>query len=353
MAKPLPKFRSRAQRTAAIVLAWCAVGALAAFFIWVVTDRTGDRNALYDLLHHHLLRSLWWGLIGGGAYIFLLRDRLRALPYFSALGIMSLLVLFAVSIYMVWYPQAGYSGPGELSALGARLRGAHFWAEFIYRDMLMAATIFSVRLRDQIGAEAYNLIFGRRSGSRQELRIFLFIDMRSSTTIAEHIGDTRYFKLLNEVFADITDPVIYSGGDIYQYVGDEISVSWPLQRGIKEQRCLRCFFAIRSKLQQRAAHYKRIYGTVPVFKAGLHYGQVTTGRIGLVKKQTIYSGDVVNTASHIQAACNEHDVDILLSKELLDVLALDPQQWTVRSIGDVPLKGKRRSMQLFTVEPGR
>lgn len=351
MAKPLPKFRARAQRTILIALAWCAVGVLAGYFHWVVVDKAGDQELLKQLLRYHMWRSLLWGVFGGGVYIFLLRDQLRRLPYLQALGIMSLLVLLVVSIYQVWYQQAGTKGPGELTALGARLRGSSFWAEFLYRDLLMAATMFVVRLRDQIGSEASTLLFGTRSSTRQELRIFLFLDMRSSTTIAENIGDTRYFKLLNEVFADITDPVIYSGGDIYQYVGDEISVSWPLQRGIKDQRCLRCFFAIRAKLQQRATYYKRIYGTVPVFKAGLHYGQVTTGRIGLVKKQTIYSGDAVNTASHIQAACNDHDVDILLSKELLDVLALRTDQWQVRSVGDVPLKGKRRSMSLFTVEP--
>ena len=50
----------------------------------------------------------------------------------------------------------------------------------------------------------------------------MFLDMKSSTTIAEKIGNTQYFNLISEVFGDITDPILETDGELYQYVGDDI-----------------------------------------------------------------------------------------------------------------------------------
>lgn len=350
MAAPLSKFQRRSQRLLRTIAAWLVVAIIAAFVHWAVLRTTGYAVAYTALARTHLWRSLLWGIIGGGIYIFVLRDHLRSLPFLRAFAIMSTLVVCAVIGYEAVIPHLMATGHAPLSI---DLRQPALWAEALYRTALMGATMIMVRLNDQFPTGASGFLFGRYFKPRQELRVFMFLDMRSSTAIAERIGDTRYFQLLNELFADITDPVMYSEGDIYQYVGDEISVSWDLRKGIKGQRCLRCFFAIREKLAKRSAHYTKRYGSAPVFKAGLHYGQVTTGEIGLVKKQTIFSGDVVNTAAHIQAQCNERGVDLLLSKELLEVLDLKPNEWTVKPMGDAQLKGKRRMIELFSVEPAR
>ena len=180
------------------------------------------------------------------------------------------------------------------------------------------------------------------------MRIFMFLDMRSSTAIAERLGHVKYFQLLNELYADITDPILYSRGEIYQYVGDEISVSWSLRRGVGRQRCIRCFLNISRKLKARGKHYEERYGLAPIFKAGFHYGPVTTGEVGLVKKERIYSGDVVNTAAHIQNQCNTHGVDNLISQDLVDVLRL-PSHFKLREIGSTELKGKRTAIRLWTL----
>lgn len=349
MAVSLSKLQRRTRRTLRITLTWVLVGLVIALWESNALEGYGHDPERLRSLDAHFWRFLTVGLIGAGAYIFLLRDRLRKLPYVPALAIMATLILVALLGWSAY--RTGQTYEPFMQAFLDRALSWWFLGQFLQWTLLMAATMLLVRLNDQFGSGAQSFLLGRYFKPKQELRIFMFLDMRSSTTIAEEIGDTRYFQLLNEVYADITDPVIYSEGDIYQYVGDEISVSWQLHRGVKGQRCLKCFFAIREKLQRRAEHYRRNYGFAPVFKAGFHYGQVTTGEIGLVKKQTIFSGDAVNTAAHIQAACNEHGVDNLMSKDLLDVLLLSPQRWSVRSVGEVPLKGKRRTMALYTVEP--
>lgn len=343
----LSKIRRRTRRTLRITLAWLVLGVFGALFESNIMAKHGLDPQREAVLNEHFWRSLFGGLFVGGAYIFLLRDRLRKLPYLPAVGLMTALVFTVCLIAYAAIPSL--STPAFGNAFTGVLLSWRFVGHFLYWALLMAATMLMVRLNDQYGSGGAGYLLGRYHRPRQELRIFMFLDMRSSTAIAEEIGDTRYFQLLNDVYADITDPVVYSEGDIYQYVGDEISVSWQLNKGIKSDRCIRCFFAIREKLKKRSTYYHDTYGIVPVFKAGFHYGHVTTGEVGLVKKQTIFSGDVVNTTAHIQASCNDYGVDNLVSKELMNVLSLRSSHYQVKAIGEIPLKGKRHMVELFTI----
>lgn len=349
MLSSLPRTRLRLKRALAIALAWTVVGLFSLVFELQVMASAGATPDLGPAFERRLLTSLLTGLLGGGAYIFILRDRLRRFPYFSAIGISSALVLLVVVAVQALVP-AMRSGDPLHAAFMDRLISLELLSATLYWSLLLALTMLLVRLNDQYASGGLAYLTGKYRKPRQELRIFMFLDMRSSTSIAEQLGHVKFFQLLNELFTDITDPIIYSRGEIYQYVGDEVSVTWKLRRGIRAQNCLRCFFSIRRKLRARAAHYRARYGIEPVFKAGFHYGTVTTGEVGLVKKETIFSGDVVNTAARIQNSCNEHGVDLMISKDLLDLLSLPEKHYTWREIGEIALKGKRREVSLWTVD---
>ncbi len=337
--------RVRSRRVVRITLAWMVMACVAAVFEHATLLINGADSQLLDRLAERLPTTLLAGLFGGGLYVFTLRDRWRRWPYFRAVGQMALLLLVVV---LVLEGARWALGP-TADDITTRILYYHFLSNYGYWLLVMGGTMLMVRLNDQYGDGGISYLSGFYHRPRQEERIFMFLDMRSSTSIAERLGHTRYFELLNELFADITDPILYSRGEIYQYVGDEISVSWPLRRGIGKQRCIRCFLHIRGKLKARTPHYLARYGLVPVFKAGFHAGPVTTGEVGLVKKERIYSGDVVNTAAHIQNLCNKHGVDNLISGELVALLGA-PSMGTMRRIGSTELKGRRQSIELWTME---
>lgn len=182
-------------------------------------------------------------------------------------------------------------------------------------------------------------------------RIFMFLDLRSSTTIAEKLGHVQYFELLNDFFRDIAEPISNNKGQIYQYVGDEVVVSWPLEDGLSDANCLQCFFDIVRKMGTLTHKYLEKYAVNPSFKAGMHFGKVSTGTVGTLKKEIIYTGDVLNTASRIEGLCNKHNVDLLLSKALVDVLQLN-NDYSPKKIGEISLRGKSTEIILFTVEQG-
>jgi len=194
-----------------------------------------------------------------------------------------------------------------------------------------------------------NFFTGKYHKPIEEKRIFLFSDMKSSTTIAEQLGHIKYFELLKEYYSDFSDAIIRHSGEVYQYIGDEIVISWKHEEGVKNNNCINCFFAMREDLQKRSEGYASTFGVVPAFKAGLHLGKVTTGEIGALKKEIIFTGDVLNTTARIQGLCNQYDVDILVSQDLIKELQLE-KEFQIESLGTVELKGKEENLELFTVQ---
>ena len=179
----------------------------------------------------------------------------------------------------------------------------------------------------------------------------MFLDLRSSTAIAEQLGEERYFNFLKDVYKEATPGILAYEGEIYQYVGDEIVVSWPVASGIHEANCVQSFFEIQKLIHKRKPFFKEKYGVIPEFKAGLHYGHVMAGEIGVVKRDIAFSGDVMNTTSRIQEKCNELGVDILISKYLIDKLGMSETGYQARELGVIQLKGKMQKVSLFTVQP--
>jgi class 3 adenylate cyclase len=178
-------------------------------------------------------------------------------------------------------------------------------------------------------------------------RVFMFLDIISSTTIAENLGHVKYFELLNDFFKDLAKPIETYKGEIYQYVGDEVVVSWGFEEGIDEANCLHCFFDIVDTIDDLSYKYLEKYEMVPTFKAGMHYGKVSTGTIGTIKKEIIYTGDVLNTTSRIEGQCNPHNVNLLLSKDLMNKIP-NENQFEFVEIGEISLRGKASYVTLFT-----
>ncbi len=157
-------------------------------------------------------------------------------------------------------------------------------------------------------------------------------------------------RFLKDIFQQSTASILDTKGDIYQYVGDEIVISWKMPEGVGNANCLKCFFDIQEALKLKASYYKESYdGIVPEFKAGLHYGYVVVGEIGVVKRDIVYSGDVLNTAARIQQKCNELGVNILLSNYLLDKLNLQADTFEPKKIGGMELRGKEKKIMLYTL----
>ena len=225
-----------------------------------------------------------------------------------------------------------------------------FWSVVLYIAAIVLITLFYTEVSDNLGQIVLlNFLTGRYHHPKEEERIFMFVDMDSSTSIAEKLGHIRYFEMLNEYYADLSKSIIQFGGEVYQYVGDEITISWKMKSKTLNTNSVKCFFSMKKVIQQHSEKYLINYNFIPSFKCGLHCGKVTVGEIGVIKKDIIFSGDVLNVTSRILGLCKPLSTEILLSEKLMDKLDLE-EQFTVKSMGQNSLRGRDEVIQLFSVD---
>jgi len=167
----------------------------------------------------------------------------------------------------------------------------------------------------------------------------MFIDLEGSTTLAERLGSARYFALLQRFVDDLTEPILEAEGEIYQYAGDEIVVTWTLDAGTRQANCVRCFFEMRQAVARGADGYRRDFGAVPSFRGGLHGGRVTAGELGDLRRQIVFVGDILNTAARLEEHAKRTGLPLVVSGALLERLAL-PAGVSATPCGELVLRGK-------------
>ena len=198
------------------------------------------------------------------------------------------------------------------------------------------------------GGVLSGLLTGRYHRPRREDRVFLFADLQRSTGIAERLGELRYHAFLNRVFVDAARPVEEYDGAIYQYVGDQMVVTWPLARGLADWNCIRCAGAINSALLDARDRYTSEFGAMPRFRFAIHCGPVVAGELGGSRREIVFSGDTLNTAARIEGVAKETGRELVVSEEILRSTPL-PAGLAAESLGVHRLPGKERPLELFAL----
>ena len=302
----------------------------------VMTSEASLRWALQGLIDGVLIT-----LLVGGYLVFVRDGRLRL--WFRRLGFWADLVLSSTIVLVLFLVgrAAGqvltsFEPARFLSSFGER----HLLIALPYFALLALAVQFVLQMNRMIGANVLGYFMaGVYHRPIAEERIFLFLDLQASTQLAERLGSNRYFELLRRFVDDLTEPVLDSEGEIYQYAGDEVVITWRLDAGIRSANCVRCFFGIRAAIAQGAARYEQEFGVVPRFRGGLHGGGVTGGELGDLRKQIVFVGDILNTAARLEEHAKREGLDLVASEALIGRLDL-PAGVQAKRCGELLLRGK-------------
>ena len=93
--------------------------------------------------------------------------------------------------------------------------------------------------------------------------------------------------------------------------------------------------------------YQDKFGLIPEFKAGVHFGEVSRGRVGFIKKELLFTGDVLNTTARIQSLCNKLESNLLISKMLRDKIHAPDFDYVEK--GSYALRGRKKEESLIEV----
>jgi len=191
-------------------------------------------------------------------------------------------------------------------------------------------------------------VFGLLNKPLEEERIFMFMDLKGSTTIAEKLGHKKFSHLVQDVFNDIAVVDNYYG-EVYQYVGDEAIVSWSVKNGLKNNNFLKAFYAFTYVLEKRQRYYNRKYQLQPQFKAGIHIGKVMVLQVGAIRRDISYNGDTMNTAARIESKCNELKQQLLISADLYNLIQ-NKKEFRFKNVGTMELRGKKQPVEIYGVK---
>mgnify|MGYP006287500079 CR=1 FL=1 len=191
-------------------------------------------------------------------------------------------------------------------------------------------------------------LLGMLNKPLEQERLFLFIDMKSSTSIAEQLDHKKFSRLVRDVFNDLEVVGNYQG-EIYQYLGDGAIVVWNIKEGLSGNNFLRAYYAFKKVIHRRRSYYTRKYGQQPVFKAGAHAGRVMVLQVGQDRRDISYNGDTINTAARIESQCNKLKQEVLISGALYNRIS-GRKGFQFKHAGNVKLNGKKKSIELYGVK---
>lgn len=291
----------------------------------------------------------------GYLFVFTLKNVFRRQSPFTNFIFKSIILLiaaFTINFIVHFVDSIFIMGKGSHEALKLSLNEiVHIkllLQRIIYWMILFVVTQLYIEINEKYSPGVFvDIITGKYMQPKIENRIIMFMDLKDSTPIAEKLGHVENFKFIRDFIFHVSMAMIEHDGRIYQYVGDEVVVSW-LYNKSNTKKCMASIIEARKNLQKYSDEFRRRYDIAPEFRVGVHMGEVTVGEIGVIKKDLAMSGDTMNTTARIRSACTELNQKFIMSKDFME--NSDLKEWQGESLGIVDLKGKSNGLELFSIK---
>ncbi|HEY1405635.1 MAG TPA: adenylate/guanylate cyclase domain-containing protein, partial [Spirochaetota bacterium] len=179
----------------------------------------------------------------------------------------------------------------------------------------------------------------------------LNIAIRSFSTLCQNTKPDIILTILAEYFSQISAIIIEHGGTIHSFCGDEIVASFGTLDPSEEDDLSEAIISATSIteaisiMNESLAEKDLPEITVGV---GLHYGPVIAATVGTdERKEYTLLGGALSVAKKVQDACTIIDTDILVSKEVVDLLR---EKYPFSKVGSTVLKETGETIVLYSLK---
>jgi adenylate cyclase len=310
-----------------------AVGMIAGLGVSFAQGRTSPSSLAVGVAY-----GLLMSVTIGGVEVFVLDGALRV--WLNDLSFTANLIarsaIYASIIVIIQLFQLGE----VIAGVPRETSTGNFWIGFIYSAVISVLMNLVLAIANLIGPRALrNFITGRYHAPVEENRFVLFVDIAGSTGLAERLGGIGIHRFLDRTFRLLTVAVVDYRGEVLNYVGDEVIVTWPERGGAIDGRPLRCFVAMRDELLGAASQFEHEFGASPRIRGSLHFGPVIVGEIGDIKRAIVFNGDVMNTAARLEELSRTVEGGFLASRAAMARFNSAPP-FAVRDLGQLPIRGR-------------
>ena len=173
----------------------------------------------------------------------------------------------------------------------------------------------------------------------------MFSDIVGFTKLCEHMRPAEIGEMLNTYFSRMAEIIFDHEGTLDKFIGDAILVVFgaPFDQPDHAERCVAAALDMRREL----ARLNGERDAAPIrIRTAVNSGRALTGDIGSPKRKEFTTlGDVVNTASRLEANVAEPDQIVISST----TRALLGAAFQVRSLGHVKIRGRQSEVEAFEV----
>ena len=187
-------------------------------------------------------------------------------------------------------------------------------------------------------------------GAHREMTV-LMADIVGYSAFAETRTPTEVVGLLNEYFSEMTEAIQENGGTVDKFIGDGLLAIFGAPLPLTSKGAPQAIEAAREmgrrleRLQQRWADRGLPRLDIGI---GIHTGGGVVGNMGSRRKmEYTVIGDAVNVAARVESATRRFKVRVLVSDATMEMLTDPPP---ARDLGEVEVKGRRRTVRLWALE---
>lgn len=186
-------------------------------------------------------------------------------------------------------------------------------------------------------------------GEKKDVTV-LFADIVGFTTLSERLDSEVLVRILNGYFETMSAALNSHRGYVSKFIGDGIMALF----GVPEPNPWQSLDAVMAALTMKKAlaeyNLTLTQQQLPALSIGIgiHRGTVVAGVLGSAERmEYTVIGDVVNTASRLEAFTREIGVDILVSHEVRSCL---DKRFIVEELPPIELKGKSNKISPYIIK---
>lgn len=293
----------------------------------------------------------------------------------TAIGLLQMLLLWAVFIAMLWvtraivcnllmialttalfagnlfvYVSLGWLIPLTYAALASLIaliavNSLHYFSEVSKKKQIQKS--FGQYLSPEVVAELVDDPSKVRLGGEEREMTALFSDIAKFSTISESMAPNALVEMLNDYLTRMCNVILDLNGTIDKFEGDAIIAFWGAPSVQANHATLACLASIDMNAHLALYNQSRVQkGLAPLYtRIGLNSGLMTVGSIGSAQRMDYTMiGDSVNLAARLEGVNKVFGTQILISGS---TYAAAKDAIDVRKIGAVRVVGKSVPVEIY------
>ena len=176
----------------------------------------------------------------------------------------------------------------------------------------------------------------------QSMATILYTDIADFTRISEPMHPEHVAEMLNAYFEAVIAVITRHGGIVNQLQGDAMLITYnvPVADSRHADRALQTAIEI-----QRIVNNTQFAGVTLGTRIGINSGEVFAGNVGTGERMnyTVH-GDAVNLAARLERLNKEHDTQVLISGNSVELLQ---EEHALESMGSMDIRGRSRPVDIY------